>query len=144
MQSGYYSYKKPNTNIKIKYTIEFTRDKKILDSMEKSDFTFDMLDKREFDFLEDAINVYNVLYYDDTVLYIMLFEQVILDDEIILEQFKDMTSINILPHITQNKINKVELRNKLLIEENEQMEAFIKKYEAEELFEKFIKEKLPL
>jgi len=138
-QSGYYSYIKPNTDIKTKYTIEFTRNQKVFDIMDTTKFTFDMLDKIEFDYLQDAINTYNVLYYDESILHVMLFEQIILDNEIILEQCKDMTCKSILPISVQNKVNQIELENTELKKENEQTKAFIKKYRAEKIYEEFIK-----
>jgi hypothetical protein len=139
MNKGYYSYIKPDTNIKTKYTIEFTRDQKIFDMMDSSKFTFDMLKKIEFDYLQDAINAYNKLFYDESVLHVMLFEQIILNDEIILEQCKDMQSISILPKEIQNTVNRLELQDKMLTEENNQMKAFIKKYNAEKIYKDFIK-----
>jgi hypothetical protein len=139
MQSGYYGYIKPNTNIKTKYQIEFTRNQKIFNIMDTSKFTFDMLDKIEFDYLQDAINTYNVLYYDESILHVMLFEQIILNDEVILEQCKDMQAKSILPSVVQNKVNRIERENEELTKENEQMKGFIKKYKAEKIFEEFIK-----
>jgi hypothetical protein len=139
-QSGYYSYIKPNTDIKTKYQIEFTRNQKIFDIMDTSKFTFDMLNKIEFDYLQDAINTYNVLYYDESVLHVMLFEQIILNDEVILEQCKDNTSISILPRSVQNRVNQIELENEEYKKDKEQMKAFIKKYKAEDIYKKFIED----
>jgi len=127
-QNGYYGYVKANTNIKTKYQLEFTRDKKVFDIMGTSKFEDTMLDKRELDFLEDAINLYNVLYYDESVLHVMLFEQIILNDEIILEQCKDMTSISILSQHTQKRISQVENINNELIEQNKKIELALSKY----------------
>lgn len=42
---GYYSYKSDNKDIKTLYTIEYTRDKKVFDIMDKKEFAFDMLEK---------------------------------------------------------------------------------------------------
>ena len=127
-QKGMYSYIKSNINIKTKYVIEYTQDKKVFSIMDTAKFDFEMLKKIELDYLQDAINVYNVLYYNESTLHIMLYEQIILNDEIILEQSKDMQSINILDQHTQNKINAVETQNKELQEYLKQIELALKKY----------------
>lgn len=127
-QYGFYSYVKPNTNIKTRYIIEFTRDKKVFDIMGTSKFTWDMLEIRELDYLQDAINLYNVLYYDESVLHVLMHEQIIYNDDIILEQFKDQVSFNILPQKIQQEISRVEEHNKLLQEENSIYKEFCNKY----------------
>ena len=137
MITGYYSYTKKDMDIKTKYTIEFTRDQKIFDMMDTAKFKFDMLNKLEYDYLQDAINDYNKLYYDDTVLHVMLFEQIILNDEIILEQCKDMTGTSILPQDVQKRVNRIEEDNKILTNELNLYNEFIKKYKAEKLFQEF-------
>lgn len=128
MNKGFYSYVKENTNVKTHYTIEFTRDQKVVDLIDTTKFEFSMLSKKEFDFLEDAINSYNVLYYDESVLHVMLFEQVILNDEIILEQAKDMTAISILSQETKKQIDRVETINEALKEENELYKTYLNKF----------------
>jgi len=127
-QNGYYGYVKASTNIKTKYQIEFTQDKKVFDMMGTVKFSDDMLEKKEFDFLEDAINMYNVLYYNESILHVMLFEQIILNDEIILEQCKAMTSHNILPQHIQKRISQVENINNEFIEQNKKIELALSKY----------------
>lgn len=137
MITGYYSYTKKDMDIKTKYTIEFTRNKKIFDIMDTVKFKFDMLNKLEYDYLQDAISDYNRLYYDDTVLHVMLFEQIILNDEIILEQCKNMISNSILPSSVQKRVNRIEEDNQILSNELKQYQEFIKKYKAEKLFQEF-------
>lgn len=127
-EKGMYSYIKPNTNIKTKYIIEYTRDQKIFEMMDKSSFTFDMLDKKEFNYLDNAIDMYNVLYYDPTVLHIMLHEEIILDEEIILEQSKDGVMTNILDRHTQNEIKKVKTQNEELQDYLQIIETALLKY----------------
>lgn len=100
-------------------------------------FNFDMLKKLEFNYLQDAISTYNKLYYDDTVLHIMLFEQILLNNEIILEQCKDMTGSSILPIDVQKRVNRIEEDNKILTNELNLYNEFIKKYKAEKLFQEF-------
>ena len=122
---GYYSYKAENKDIKTLYTIEYTRDKKVFDLMDTAKFTFDMLDKKEFEFLEDAISFFNCLYYDETVLHIMLLEQVILDGEIILEQVKDAVLPTVLDTISKQRVKQAENNMELYKAENEKMKSFL-------------------
>ena len=86
---GMYTYKDNNVDVKTLYTVEYTTDQKVFDLMETSKFTFDMLSKRQFDYLEDAISFWNTLYYREDILHVMLYEQVILNGEVVLEQSKD-------------------------------------------------------
>lgn len=125
---GYYGYIAENVNIKTKYTIEFTRNKEVLDMMEKPEFDFDMLDKKEFVFLEDAISCWNTLCYDSSVLHIMLYEQIILNDEVVLEQCKDEVLPTVLDRISRQKVKQAEDNLKLCKEENEKMKNFLAKY----------------
>lgn len=125
---GYYSYKEENKDIKTLYTIEYTRDKKVFDIMDKKEFTFDMLDKKQFDFLEDAVSFWNSLYYDETVLHVMLFEQILLDGEVILEQCKDEVVPTVLDSISKQRVKQAEANMELYKEENEKMKKFLASY----------------
>ncbi len=127
-QRGFYSYKKEGLHIRTKYEIEFTRDQKIIDRMDKSNFDFSELNKLEFDYLEDAINTYNLLYYDESVLHVMLFEQILLNNEIVLEQSKDMTAYNILPRHIQNRIEQTEQTKEYLQSENNLYKNYLDKF----------------
>ena len=62
---GFYSYKDKNKNVKTRYTVEWTRDQKVLNMMDTAEFDFSMLDKRQFDYLEDAVSLWNKLYYEE-------------------------------------------------------------------------------
>ena len=54
---GYYGYKDANKDIKTHYYIEYTRDQKVFDIMDTTKFDFSMLDRRDFDYLEDAVSL---------------------------------------------------------------------------------------
>ena len=125
---GYYGFKAENKDIKTLYTIEYTRDKKVYDLMDTAKFTFDMLDKKQFDFLEDAISFFNCLYYDETVLHIMLLEQIILDGETILEQCKDAVLPTVLDTISKQRVKQAEANIELYKAENEKMKSFLAKH----------------
>ena len=125
---GYYGYKAEGKDIKTLYTIEYTRDQKVFDIMPTSKFTDDMLDKKQFDYLEDAISFWNTLYYDETVLHVMLFEQILLDGKIVLEQCKDMVVPTVLDTISKQRVKQAEANMEAYKSENEKLKKYLAKY----------------
>ena len=125
---GYYGYKAEGKDIKTLYTIEYTRDQKVFDIMPTSKFTDDMLDKKQFDYLEDAISFWNTLYYDETVLHVMLFEQILLDGKIVLEQCKDMVVPTVLDTISKQRVKQAEANMEAYKAENEKLKKYLAKY----------------
>ena len=125
---GYYGYKAEGKDIKTLYTIEYTRDQKVFDIMPTAKFTDDMLDKKEFDYLEDAISFWNSLYYDETVLHVMLFEQILLDGKIVLEQCKDMVVPTVLDTISKQRVKQAESNMEVYKAENEKLKKYLAKY----------------
>ena len=125
---GYYGYKAEGEDIKTLYTIEYTRDQKVFDIMPTAKFTDDMLDKKQFDYLEDAISFWNTLYYDETVLHVMLFEQILLDGKIVLEQCKDMVVPTVLDTISKQRVKQAESNMEVYKAENEKLKRYLAKY----------------
>ena len=125
---GYYDYKAEEKDIKTLYTIEYTRDQKVFDIMPTAKFTFDMLDKKQFDYLEDAISFWNTLYYDETVLHVMLFEQILLNGKIVLEQCKDMVVPTVLDTISKQRVKQAEANMEAYKAENEKLKRYLAKY----------------
>lgn len=125
---GYYGYKAEGKDIKTLYTIEYTRDQKVFDIMPTVKFTDDMLNKKQFDYLEDAISFWNTLYYDKTVLHVMLFEQILIDGEIVLEQCKDMVVPTVLDTISKQRVKYAETNMEVYKAENEKLKRFLAKY----------------
>ena len=125
---GYYGYKAEGKDIKTLYTIEYTRDQKVFDLMPTVKFTDDMLDKKQFDYLEDAISFWNSLYYDETVLHVMLFEQILLDGKIVLEQCKDMVVPTVLDTISKQRVKQAEANMEVYKAENEKLKRYLAKY----------------
>lgn len=107
---GFYSYKDANKDIKTHYYIEYTRDHKVFDIMDTVEFDFSMLDRQEFDYLEDAVSFWNHLYYDESILHVMLFEEIILDGETILEQCKDMVVPSVLDKISEQEVRRQKMQ----------------------------------
>jgi len=130
-ERGAYSYKDENKDIKTHYIIEYTRDKKIFDIMGTVKFNFDMLNKKESDYLEDAISIWNALYYDESVLHVMLFEQILLDGEIILEQCKDMVVPTVLDKISKEEVKRTKIERDAYKEENEKLKRFLAQYKID-------------
>ena len=122
---GYYSYKAENKNIKTHYYIEYTRNQKVFDIMDTAQFEFSMLDRKDFDYLEDAITFWNSLYYDESVLHVMLFEEIILDGDIILEQCKDMVVPTVLDKISTQRVKQAEMEKEAYKEENERLKSWL-------------------
>ena len=125
---GYYGYVAKGKEVKAVYTIEYTRDRKVFDIMDTVKFTDDMLSKKQFDFLEDAISFWNTLYYDESVLHVMLFEQILLDGEVILEQCKDMVVPTVLDTISKQEVKQARENMELYKAENEKLRKFLAKH----------------
>lgn len=125
---GFYSYRDKSKDIKTHYYIEYTRDQKVFDIMDTAEFDFSMLDRRDFDYLEDAISFWNRLYYDESILHVMLFEEIILDGEIILEQCKDMIVPSVLDKISAQRVKQAETERETYKKENDLFRKFLAKY----------------
>lgn len=125
---GYYGYKDKNKDIKTHYYIEYTRNQKVFDIMDTAEFDFSMLDRRDFDFLEDAVSFWNHLYYDESILHVMLFEEIILEGKIILEQCKDMVVPSVLDKISAQRVKQAETEREAYKKENDLFRKFLAKY----------------
>ena len=125
---GFYSYRDKSKDIKTHYYIEYTRDQKVFDIMDNAEFDFSMQDRKDFDYLEDAISFWNHLYYDESILHVMLFEEIILDGEIILEQNKDMVVPSVLDKISVQRVKQAETEREAYKKENDLFRKFLAKY----------------
>lgn len=125
---GYYSYKAKNKDIRTHYYIEYTRDQKVFDIMDSAQFEFSMLDRKDFEYLEDAVSFWNHLYYDGSILHVMLFEEIILDGETILEQCKDMVVPSVLDKISAKRVDQAEKAMEAYKKENDMFKKFLEKY----------------
>lgn len=128
MERGYYGYIDKEKNIRTLYSLEYTFDQKVIDTMESSAWDPGMLTTRKFNYLEDALTNWNSLYYNEKCLYVMLYEQIILDGEVILEQCKDMSVPTVLDNISKQKVKEAEDLMEIYKEENEKMKNFLLKY----------------
>ena len=96
--------------------------------MDTAEFDFSMLDRRDFDYLEDAVSFWNRLYYDESILHVMLFEEIIFDGEIILEQCKDMIVPSVLDKISAQRVKQAETERETYKKENDLFRKFLAKY----------------
>ena len=96
--------------------------------MDTVKFDFSMLDRRDFDYLEDAVSFWNHLYYDESVLHVMLFEEIILNGDVVLEQYKDMVVPSVLDKISEQRVRQAETAMKEYKKENELFKKFLDKY----------------
>lgn len=125
---GFYSYKDADKDIKTHYCIEYTIDQKVFDIMDTAKFDFSILNRQDFDYLEDAISFWNYLYYDEKILHVMLFEQIIFDGEVILEQHKDMVVPSVLDKISEQRVRQAETAMETYKKENDLFKKFIAIY----------------
>lgn len=126
--NGFYGYVKPNMNVKTKYEINWTCSQDVVDRLDA--LKNNSLDNREykveeFDFLEDALELYIKLLYDDQCLWLRLYSQVIVDNEVVLEDQK-MHIRYITDMLKPNR--ELEYRNNDLEKENQKLKSFLEKY----------------
>lgn len=125
---GGYSYKDTSKDIKTHYYIEYTRDRKVFEIMNTAEFDFSMLNRCDFDYLEDAVSMWNKLYYEEAILHVMLFEEIILDGKVILEQCKDMVMPCVLDRISEQRVKRAETAMQEYKKENNLLKKFLEKY----------------
>lgn len=137
-QDGYYGFTKKGVNIKTHYSIEYTFDQKVFDRMGNVDFEFSELESREFDYLEDAIRFWLTKYFNPKCLHCMLFEEVKLDDEIVLEQCKDMVTHGldsvVMPDYIKDKEKRLNATKEcydIALLENAKLRDFLKKHHVD-------------
>lgn len=129
--NGFYGYKKQDLDIKTKFTIEYTYSQDVFDRMDaRKNNSVDNgeLSHVEFEFLEDALERYIPMLYNDQCLYVMLFADVVLDGENVLEQSKSSIRHEIGSYEPRRKIRETEYKLNELQNENEKLKAFLKKY----------------
>lgn len=138
MDKGFYSYVKENKDIKTKYSLEWTFDSKVMDAMETKDFDSSMLNRGEYDYLEDAIRGYITVRYNENCLWCVLHEQVLLDGEIVMEQFKDDVVPKLLDSESKRHVQETKYNMEVLQKENDKLKKFMGKYgiDADKLLRK--------
>jgi len=146
-QDGYYGFIKNGVNVKTHYSIEYTFDQKVFDRMDKANFEFSELESREFDYLEGAIRFWLTKYFNPKCLHCMLFEEVILDNETILEQCKDMATHGldsvVMPDYIRDKEKRLDVAKEcydLALTENAKLKNYLKKYHVD--IEKVLREEV--
>ena len=128
---GYYGYKKEGVNIETVYTLEYTCDQKVFDSIGTVKFDDSKLTKKEFPYLEDAVQLWHALISDERCLYLMLWEQIKLNGEIVLEQCRDMVIHSFRGTRDQKRAEKAERIAEELNAENERLKAYLRRYNVD-------------
>ena len=129
--NGFYGYKKPDLDIKTKFTIEYTYNQDVFDRMDvRKNNSVDNgeLKALEFEFLEDALEHYIPMLYNDQCLYVMLFADVVLNGENVLEQSKSSIRYEIGSYEPVRKLKEMRYKIDDLESKNEKLKAFLKKY----------------
>lgn len=132
---GFYSYKKEGVNVKTVYELEWTYDSKVADKVEQTgDST--LLFHKTLDYLEDAMMLYNNIYYNDACI-LHMYEQIIVNDEIVLEQFKEHGFYIALDKISEKRVKQAEYEKEVYKKENELFHEFLKSCNAEKQFKEY-------
>lgn len=116
-----------NKNFELKYTIEFTQNKKVFEEIGTAKFTHNKLNRKEYDNLNDAIYSFNSLYYNNTVLHCMLFSELIIDGITVQED-----CISIMPILDTKSYYQVEQTNEALNSEVSDRTIFLNHYNISE------------
>lgn len=130
-----------------KYTVEYINDSTIADELERTGDPA-LYRKREFDNADEAFAYYLRWYIDDTCIFLNLWEQIYVNDEMILEQRIEPAGYakNVMREIL-NKEMKVRMENaeektERLKTLNELYKKFIDKFNAKEMFKEFTKQEM--
>ena len=116
-----------NKNYELKYTIEFTQNKKVFEDMEKSNFDYSRLNKKQFDNLNEAIYLNTSLHYNDTVLYVSCYQELIIDGITVQEDY-----ITNMPIIDTKEYYKASECKEVLQHEISRRNIFLNKYNISE------------
>lgn len=128
-----------------KYTVEYINDSTIADELERTGDPA-LYRKREFNNADEAFAYYLRWYIDDTCIILNLWEQIYVNDKMVLEQRIEPAGYakNVMREIL-NKEMKVRMENaeektERLKTSNELYKKFIDKFNAKEMFKEFTKQ----
>lgn len=129
------TYQKEGINLKTVYTIEYIDNKKDFEKLESGTHPapWELYKTKKYDSLEDAIQIFFLYYAYEHIFDVQLFEQMLLNDEVIREQYVDKIDFfsNIVDTETkrlQEKANKMNTDYKIISAENNKIIEYLKKY----------------
>ena len=134
--------------VETKYTVEYITDGKIADELERTGDS-SLYTTKEFDNVSDAITFYFRWFIDDTCIIVHLWEQIYINNEMVLEQmiepsgnFKYLMQ-SVIDDGMKRDLHKAETNNSELRKSNELYSDFIKALGAQymEMFKEFCKER---
>ena len=132
--------------VETKYTVEYINDKKTWDKFVRTE-DLDLLSKREYDNIEDALTFYLTWYVNENCFDIKLWEQIYVNNEIVLEQMIQprgsmkyylRQSVN---KEMENRMRNMERKTNGYMTENKLYKGFIKAMgkQFEDLFDEYLK-----
>lgn len=140
------SFKDSAVDIETRYTVEFVNNKKDWDYICKGIFNhgepWERYQSRKYSSLDDAITAYLAHYFSDATYDVRLFEEILLDGNVVREAYLDSSSLgyyikNNVSKSMQNNIARLEDGVRKSQELISKYEAFIEKYNAEKTFKEF-------
>lgn len=147
MYKGFYGYQRGN--VETRYTVEYIDDEatwhRFLQAQcKQSDIEpWEVRKKRVFDNISEAVSFFAVKYMHESTYDIQMWEEISLDGEVILEQHIEPTPTfayclrKVANPESQKAYEHLVASYKLLKQESEHYEKFIKQHHAEEQFEKW-------
>jgi hypothetical protein len=143
-------YKKANVNLITRYTIEYLDNEKDLDYVNSGRIDkgepSDRYKTKQFDNMDDALSLYMVWLVNDRIYDIKLFEQILLDNEIVRESYiepKNTTAYSLKTAINKglyDNLGKAEKQVETLETENNLYKQFMKQYNTEKTFFEYAKQ----
>lgn len=159
MHKGFFGWSLENINkgkVETKYIIEYVNDIKIWEKIcyidehyseiEPRQESWELYSKKEYDNVSDALTFYMIMFISDNCFDIKWIEQIYINDEMILEQYIEPNSTiynrmkDIINRDMNNNINEGKRKINDLEDTLKMYKSFVKAYNSEKLFDKYIKE----
>lgn len=130
--------------VETKYTVEYITDGKIADELERTGDSR-LYTTKEFDNVSDAITSYFRWFIDDSCIIVHLWEQIYINDEMVLEQMIEPTGNfkylmqSVIDNGMKKDLHKAEINNDELRKSNKLYSDFIKALGTQytEMFKEF-------
>jgi hypothetical protein len=118
------------SNVSIEYIVEYTFNKSVFDNMEKASFDFNSLDKKVFNNLNQAIQLF-IKYKNGNALYCQLFQSVKVGDITVIEDC--ITDVDFNNRELQLMNEKREEHDQILLK----FQSFLHRNKWDKVWEKF-------
>lgn len=159
MHKGFWGWSLENVNkgkVETKYIIEYVNDIKTWEKIcyiddhyseiEPRQESWELYSKKVYDNVSDALTFYMIMLISDNCFDIKWMEQIYINDEMILEQYIEPNSTiynrmkDIINRDMNNSINEGKRKINNLEDTLKMYKSFVKAYNSEKLFDKYIKE----